>query len=319
MTGQFRKYDHLERPNHVEVNGITEGDVYVFPKLDGTNSSVWRDVGTVCGSRNRVLSIDKDNQGFATWVYGEDQKAEKLSIVLIEQPHWTIYGEWLVPHTLKTYRPEAWRRFWIFDVYDHEKGRYLSWDDYNPILTGLDLIEPLCTFTNPSEDQLRTLVEQNTYLIADGAGVGEGIVVKNYDWRNRFDRQPWMKIVRNEFKEDSARAHGRPHKSGEFVVEHAIAESFVTPHLVGKARAKIVADIANVCGTDLAGSPNAVQEIEATYRKKIIPQLLGRVFHDLVTEEIWPILKKHKNPTIDFRLLNRHVVQQVKKLSEDLF
>ncbi|KKL61905.1 hypothetical protein LCGC14_2190600, partial [marine sediment metagenome] len=35
---------------------------------------------------------------------------------------------------------------------------------------------------------------------------GEGIVLKNYQWENRWGEQPWAKIVRNEFKEENKRA-----------------------------------------------------------------------------------------------------------------
>ena len=40
---QFTKYQHLERLGTTEVEGIEVGEVYVFPKLDGTNASVWVD------------------------------------------------------------------------------------------------------------------------------------------------------------------------------------------------------------------------------------------------------------------------------------
>jgi len=51
----------------------------------------------------------------------------------------------------------------------------------------------------------------------------------------------------------------------------------------------------------------------------MIPQLLGRVWYDFITEEIWAILKKYKNPTIDFRRLNRYVIAKIKELKQELF
>ncbi len=40
-TAKFRRYNHVERLGHYKVDGIDIGKVHIFPKLDGTNSSVW--------------------------------------------------------------------------------------------------------------------------------------------------------------------------------------------------------------------------------------------------------------------------------------
>jgi hypothetical protein len=316
---KFRKYDHLERLGHRNVQGIDMGLVHVFPKLDGTNSSVWWDGDAMrCASRRRQITPDDDNAGFAAWVMSDDLVATALRDECAANPNWIIYGKWMVPHTLKTYREEVWRKFWIFDVYDRVEGTYVPYDHYSQVLEGLDIIEPLCTIQDPSEEQLKAQVETNTYLIAEGAGLGEGVVLKNYTWRTAGS--PWAKVVRNVFKEEAARAFGHAQKHGEFQVEVAIAEEFVTAELVGKTRAKVVLDIANEVFNGIDGLENNwQQQIEAEHRNKVIPQLLGRVFHDLIDEEMWAILKKHKNATIDFKRLQGRVVLATKALAEDLF
>lgn len=322
-VGGYRRYDHLERLGHRNVAGIEYGLVHVFPKLDGTNASVWMspDGSGICaGSRNRQLSLDADNAGFLAWVLGEEETAKCLRGIAQLKPEWIIYGEWMVPHTLKTYRQEVWRRFWVFDVYDRDTHTYLPYEVYAPTLkaAGLDVIEPLCTIQDPSVAQLQAQVETNSYLIADGAGLGEGVVLKNYAWRQ--PGTPWAKVVRNVFKEEAARAFGHAEKSGEFQVEVAIVEEFVTPHLVGKTRAKVLLDLANELGTDTT-DPNWQQTLSMSCRGRLIPQLLGRVFHDLIEEEMWAILKKHmkSSPSIDFKRLQARVTLQVKALSQDLF
>lgn len=320
-TLSFRKYDHLERLGHRQVSGIDIGLVHVFPKLDGTNASVWFDPtdGVQAGSRNRVLSQESDNAGFCEWVHSEeDGRAEAIRVLAEDHPNWIIYGEWMVPHTLKTYRNEIWRRFWVFDIYDREAGTYVAYEDYEEILrdAGVDFIEPLCTIQDPTNEQLIAQCETNTYLIDEGAGLGEGVVLKNYAWRQHG--HPWAKVVRNVFKEKAARAFGHAEKQGGFQVEIAIAEEFVTPHLVGKTRAKVALDVANELGVD-TGEPNWQQHVEAENRHRVIPQLLGRVFHDLIEEEMWAILKKHKGATINFKLLQARVTVAVKALAEDLF
>lgn len=327
----FRPYNHLEQFGRLEVQGIEIGTVHVFPKLDGTNASVWADsVGNLrCGSRRRVLTAGDDNAGFFAWVSSADPKAIALRHLALACPSLIFYGEWMVPHTLKTYRDDVWRRFYIFDVYDRHTDRYLSFDEYAPILRSYmtvvlsarpDIIEPLCTITNPSPDQLLQQVETNTYLIADGAGLGEGVVLKNYGWTNRHGRQSWAKVVRNAFREENHRAFGTPEKGGEFQVEIAIVEEFVTPHLVGKTHAKVLLELANEAGIDTS-DPNWQQYVQTKYRAKVIPQLLGRVFHDLIAEDFWAILKKHMkmHPVINFKVLQARTTSRVKELTGDLF
>lgn len=332
----FRKYDHIERLGHRNVAEIEMGLVHVFPKLDGTNASLWiDDEGTFqTASRRRIITAGDDNAGFAAWFDAEGQ--QMFEEILFAHREWIIYGEWMVPHTLKTYREEIWRKFWVFDVYDRERGSYVPYEEYEPILRtgvrtdtdgvehGIDIIEPLCTIQNPSHEQLAAQVETNTYLIAEGAGLGEGVVVKNYAWRRHG--HPWAKVVRNVFKEEAARAFGHAEKSGKFQVELAIAEEFVTPELVGKTRAKVLLDVYNdliTAKTDGLESspqhPDFQPYMEANYRSRVIPQLLGRVWHDLIDEDMWAILKRHKNASIDFKKLQGRVTLATKALAEDLF
>ncbi len=317
----YRRYDHVARIGHSDVEAIGIGRVFVFPKLDGTNAVAWTHEGQPrFGSRNRIISLEADNQGFYEWAMGEDAKAVALRATLAAHPTWILYGEWMVPHTLKTYRPDTWKRLWLFDVFDTERGRYVPYDDYAPVLVaaGLDVIEPLCIITDPTQDQLVAQLEANTYLMQDGAGPGEGIVAKNYGWQNRYGRQPWAKVVRAEFREDNARAFGVTEKTGGLQVEAEIVRRYVTPTLVGKTRAKVVEDLANKHGVDLT-QPNAQKSVEENHRGVLIPQLLGRVFHDLIVEEMWSALKEHKNPTIDFRRLVHFTNAQVKALCPDIF
>jgi hypothetical protein len=315
---KFRKYDHVERIGHDQVQGIEIGLVHVFPKLDGTNASVWLEDGEVCaGSRSKKLGEGQDNAGFWNWTQYHHDKLFNLLMETVG-PDGRLYGEWLVPHTLKTYREDTWRRFWIFDAHIDEYG-YLPHDDWASMVSkhGYDVIEPLCTIENPSEDQLHQKVAYNTYLIADNSGIGEGIVLKNYGWKNGYGGQPWAKIVRTEFKEDNQKAFGTPELAGAFQVEAAIAEEYVTPTLVGKCRAKILVDIANE--NQLVIGPEMLRALEETHRGKIIPRLLQTVFTDVVQEEIYGAIKKYKDPTIDFKKLRQHCIRFTKKHAEDLF
>lgn len=308
----MRSYDHLERYEHDEVEGIDVGLVHVFPKLDGTNARVgFSDSGEfVVGSRRREITPEDDNAGFAAWAYERtmlfhDVIEAVARLRSIDYSKVTIYGEWMVPHTLKTYREDVWRQLWVFDVHDGEG--YLSYEEYEGIVREHDLhvVPLLCTITNPTPDQLRAQVETNTALMADGGGFGEGVVVKNYAWRNKYGNQPWAKIVRAEFKDTHARIFGVPNKTGARQVEAEIAKAAVTPTLVQKERAKIeVAMNVDRRGPD---------------RRILIPRLLESVFHCVVTEELWINLKKLKFPPVDFKRLRTFTNALTKEYASDLF
>jgi len=297
---EFRKYHHIERFGQEEVEDIHIGECHIFPKLDGTNSSIWWcensiDPMPAAGSRNRDLTLDNDNAGFYEWVLNQPNLWQFLK----DNPKWRLYGEWLIPHTLKTYREDAWRRFWIFDVCVEDK--LIHYDEYYPVMQkyNLDVIEPLCIVKNGTDKTFQRAMDQNTYLIEDGKGVGEGIVIKNYHWENKFGHQVWAKLVRNEFKEDNRKQFGLSILTGKKQIESEIAELFVTKFFVDKIRAKI--------------------ELETKNRKIVIPRLLQTCFHDIVKEEIWDIVKKYRNPTINFGMLQKHVIYKVKQYSKDLF
>ena len=95
----FIKYPHIERLGTDEVEGITVGECHIFPKIDGTNASVWREEGELCaGSRNRKLSREADNAGFYEYVM--TGIGHKFYDCFWTHDSWTLYGEWLVPHSL---------------------------------------------------------------------------------------------------------------------------------------------------------------------------------------------------------------------------
>lgn len=296
---QFIKYQHLEKYNTTEVEGIEVGTCYVFPKIDGTNGSVWLDAeGNVqAGSRNRELALDNDNAGFFAAVVND----ERIKAYLKEHPTHILYGEWLVPHTLKTYADDAWRKFYVFDVLDTAKERLLAFNEYDIGLTnyGVDFLAPIAIVKNGNEEMFQKCLDKNVFLIKDGAGIGEGIVLKNYDYFNRFGRQTWAKIITNEFKEKHHKEMGAPEIGCE-VVEQKIVEKFVTQSLVDKVHAKICNE-------------------HGGWSSKCIPQLLNTTFYDLVREETWEFVKAHKNPKIDFKVLSHFTTAKVKELRRDIF
>ena len=304
---EFKKYQHLERFGTTEVQNIELGKAYIFPKLDGTNASIWIDNGKVqAGSRKRHLSLDKDNAGFYEWVLKQDNILEYLKA----NPTHRIFGEWLVPHSLKTYKNDAWRKFYVFDVVEDrtelshendEKFKYLNYEEYKLILEkyNIDYIPPISIITNSTYEQLVNQLAKNVFLIEDGEGSGEGIVIKNYDFKNKYGRQTWAKIITSEFKEKHAKEMGASKIKGKKLIEEEVAKEFVTKALIEKVYAKI--------------------ENNGGFTSKKIPELLHTVYYDVVKEDCWNFVKKHKQPTINFITLQHLIFAEIKVKMPHLF
>ena len=301
---KFKKYQHVERFETTEVEGIEFGTCYIFPKIDGTNASLWLgdDEGLKGGSRKRQLKLDDDNAGFLKWAFDQENIIKYLN----ENPTHRLFGEWLVPHSLKTYTETAWRNFYVFDVAIDKKEceikhegdsllKYLHYEDYSPLLAkyGINYIAPICSIENANKEQLIAQLAKNIYLIEDGKGIGEGIVIKNYDYKNKYGRQTWAKIVTSEFKERHTKEMGVTKMNGKKMIEQEIAKKYTTEALCEKVKAKIELD-------------------NDGFSSKNIPQLLNVVYYDIIKEESWNFVKEHKNPVINYKTLQHFVFAEVK-------
>ena len=293
---EFKKYQHLERLGTNETQGIENGMCYVFPKIDGSNAQIWMGEDGIlkAGSRNRELTLDNDHANFCNWV------GSQINYYLFfkRYPTLRLYGEWLIPHTLKTYEKQAWNNFYVFDVMNGEE--YMPYELYSKVLDeySINYIPPICKIENPTYERLIGQLEKNTYLVKDGEGVGEGIVIKNYDFRNKYGRVVWAKIVSNEFKAKHSKCQITELKEKN-ILEEEIAIKYVTKVLIEKELAKI--------------------EVEDGWTSKLIPRLLSTVFYCLIKEECWDIIKEYKKPVIDFKRLSYFTNIRIKQLMPHLF
>ena len=308
----FIKYPHLETFGNDEVDNINAGECWIFPKLDGANAQVWwKDyrargkADLAFGSRNLDLGGfgGNDNQGFMEF-FKDDQIYLRYKSFFAQYPDHRLYGEWLVPHAFKGYRDDAWRRFWIFDVTrknEEDTGEhFITYDTYSRRLEefGLDYVLPINKVTNPGYEVLVKFLDKATFLCKDGVGPGEGIVIKNYGFYNKFGRQTWAKLVRQEFKEKHTKHHGVSELDIGDVVEAKIVDKYVSQFLVDKEFAKI--------------------KVEG-WSSKMIPRLLDTVFYCLCTEELWTAIKEYRNPKIDFKTLKALTIQRIKQLKPEVF
>lgn len=313
MSDEFIRYQKVKRYGTEEVIGIENGECHVFGKLDGTNSSLWMDsdLNLRVGSRNRELSIENDNFEFYKWALNQEHIKKFFKE---NDPNIRLYGEWLIPHSLKTYREGAWRDFYVFDVVidkepdeiRHEgddKVKYLPYDEYKPLLEeyGIEYIPPIAIVEEGNYEKFVDLLDSNTFLIEDGKGIGEGIVIKNYNFFNDYGRQVWAKVVTNKHKELNTKEMGARVVKGKKSVEQKIVLEFVTQAKVDKLEAKIKAKHGDV------------------WASEYIPELLGRAYYELIDEEAWEFVKEFNRPTIDFSKLKYKCDSRIKQLKKELF
>lgn len=138
----YRPYQHVEKIGTSLTDGILDGTVYLSYKIDGTNGCVYlSDDGQSLsfGSRRVELSFVDDNRGFVAMMTNDKTTYDNLKCYLTRYPDRIIYGEWLVPVTIKRYKEDTWKHFYIFDIFDTTTGRYVNYDDYKDDLDMLGL------------------------------------------------------------------------------------------------------------------------------------------------------------------------------------
>lgn len=299
----FVRYQHIEKYGNIEVEGIENGMCWIFPKLDGTSGVVWLENDKIqAGSRNKQLTLEKDNMGFYDYIL----KDKRIENFFKKYPYLRLYGEYLKPHSLKTYKEDAWNKFYIFDVMDSEiylsNESYFSYADYKRILDefNLDYISPLYKIQNPTQDKLIEILNKNDYLIQEGKGIGEGIIIKNYEYKNKFGRKTWAKIVTSDFKDKHRKEMGIQEFKEKEYIEKRIIEKFLTKDIIEKVYINIVIYLGE-------------------FSSKDIPRLLETVFYTLIKEESWNFLKFFKFPIINYNILRHYTIAKIKELKKEIF
>jgi hypothetical protein len=304
---KYHKYQHIEKIGTDDTEGILNGTVYVTCKIDGANGAAYLDGGAVhCGTRAIETQEDHDDSGFAKFVL-HDPHIEKA---LKEHPDWIIYGEWLTPHTLKRYAADAWRKFYVFDILKVNgpevivdengvvlNGEYIPIDEYVPMLEGygINFIPLLAKLENPTMDDLKALLQKSgSFLITEG--LGEGIVIKNYGYRNKFGHQTWAKMLTEDFSlhKKELRKENSDLKA-EHPVEHRIVDLFLTPEAISKEFLKF-------------------KETKGGWDITMTGEFLGRFWNEWLDDNIKLILKKLKTPTIDFKALQIIVMGEARDI-----
>jgi len=291
------KYQHVERLGSSAVVGLLDKPpIVIQEKIDGANLTVaYTENGIAIFSRQRLLSLDgKPDTGFrgaVEYVLGH----EGIKKFLFKNPQYILRGEWLVHHTI-VYPDSAWNKFYVFDVQDVTDGSYVPVWGYGPILNSYDIeMVPLVNVyvdAVPDNAELFKMADRNSALGDPSNPMkAEGIVIKNYDFLNKYGRTQWAKIVPQNIDEVRKAAMGATKKDLpeiKFVAKH------VTQDLINKTIAKIRND------ADRGLEP------------RDIPRVLNTVWHDAFIEELWTFVKKDKTRVFDFNVARKLCYDKVR-------
>ena len=293
----YRSYQHVEKLGNLEVDGILNGVCSIQPKIDGTNAVVWLgDDGQIhAGSRKRNLTLDNDNAGF----YASIKNDEAIYKYLKDHPNRYLYGEWLVPHTIRYYESDAWNKFYVFDVFDEEKG-YLPYDVYTKELdeNKIAYIPEIACIENPTIDDIKDVMVNCHWLIPEDKMV-EGVVIKNYNYRNPYGRTTWAKIIAEEFFGTKKVLREKRHSAKKAKPnEEEIVTLLLSEPLIRKEYSKLCLEFPDV------------------KKQEMIGRLLNVVWHVFLNEEFLDYAEK-KRPSVDFNLLKKACDAKVKEVLEN--
>lgn len=139
----------------------------ITEKLDGTNAQVWisDDLTTVAaGSRNRWITPDDDNFGFAAWVRDHAEELKALG----PGHH---YGEWWGAGIQRRYGLQE-KRFSLFNT-----SRWGGSDSGKPACCGVVPVLYHGEFTSTAVDEQLAKLEAEGSRAAPGFMQPEGVVV----------------------------------------------------------------------------------------------------------------------------------------------
>lgn len=311
MATEFKKYMHVEHIDNVISLIPNDDTIYIQPKLDGSNAQIFlKEDGSIgWGSRNHELNAEYDTLKMKEYIEANHDSLIKV-ITKLESDCNTpciLYGEWLVPHTIRNYEDSAWNKFYVFDVYLPEKRCYLHPHTYQPLLSYfyIDYVPGLCSLniveelsSNPSGimQKLNEICEENTFLMKDG-GIGEGIVIKDYSEGyqkqsiEKFGQVVWGKIVRADFK---AKSKAKNKGEVEMTTEERIVFESLNKEFVSKEWHKLTSDE------------------DVVWNDSMIPEFLGRVWFEWWKDYSFDAVAK-KKLKVDTSLLRKEILKQTMK------
>lgn len=289
----FKKYPKIHRLGKEETEGILEGVVHIEEKIDGANVQIWMEDGELqCGTRNN--HIKEGFNGFVDYV----KNSEPIKKFFEQNPNMRLYGEWLVRHTI-SYKETSYKQFYLFDITEVKDGEEVEefkerWFVYMMGQSfGINTPAYHGEFTNPTLEEIMPFVGKS--VLGDK---GEGVVLKNHAFRDKFGNHNYAKIVTESFKEDNGVTFGGNNKHSDSYWEMYVVNKYMTLARIEKIMNKI--------------QPLIDKRLDLEH----IPRISNTAYHDMLTEEIWEIAGKVQ--AINFATLKRVAMKKAVQIYKDV-
>lgn len=256
------------------TDGFVKGDLIVIQeKIDGSNSSFTYDEESdtlIAFSRKKQLNENNTLNGFYQWVQALNKEIFK------KYSNYIFFGEWLTKHTV-VYTPEAYKKFYFYDVYDKTEEKYLHQDKVKDLANelGLQYVNTLYVGEFISWEHCEQFMNISDIAI----NKPEGIVVKNQTrLNNPYSGTPFvLKLINSDFSEIKSTNHKSkvddPEKTSAKRQAQEIVDMIITKTRVEKEIYKMKDE--NILPNNLC----------AEHMKIIAQQLPKRIYQDCLKEE----------------------------------
>lgn len=235
---EIKKYMDIIRYGKTNTQGvIKDGDtISITEKVDGANASFTRDydnpVGVSCYSRRLALNEENTLQGYYGWVQD--------NIVPIKDDLNSTFryiGEWTTPHKIQ-YKEEYTKTFLLFSIWDEDTDQYLSDEivQQEAERLGLKTVEYFYYGKFISYEHMASFIGKSN--ITKEPNTGEGIVVKNVYYFDKYGKQVFVKLVSERFAE--MQKQKLPKNPNINQKEVALIKSVLTKPRVDKLMHKLV-------------------------------------------------------------------------------
>lgn len=198
---EIKKYtDIIRYGKGITQDVLQKGDyISITEKIDGANASFCLDntvdLGVAAFSRNNPIGEHNTLRGFYDWVV--------KNIVTIKErlnPNYRYYGEWLVSHKV-VYKQDQYNNFYMFSIWDEENGEYLSDEIVKSEAARLGIQTTTYFYEGEyiSFEHIMSFVGKSDRTLEPN--MGEGVVVKNVNYKDRYGNQVFVKLVSERFAE----------------------------------------------------------------------------------------------------------------------
>ena len=281
---KFPKYPKIRRLGHDETKGILDGTITIEEKLDGSNFRwMLNDDKWWFGSRNTRLGNENNKIGgmFEKAVnYIKTLQKDTMKDIIKTYGNLVMYGENMVPHTIKDYYWDRMPPVVGFDIFSIKDDRFFDNKTKREIFDklGVDVVPLIYEGGADGADDYITIPKS-----AWRDGNAEGIVIKNYKM------QMFAKVVDVRFTEENRKVFG------SYKIGDPITDKYATNYRIEKIILKLRDE----------GHP-----LDMTMMK-VLPKA---VYQDILEEHGNDIL--WSNWIVDFKRSRKKIAQKCVKILE---